>query len=82
MIAYFIQWDTDGDKSMFRKLPDVVELPTDHFSAERYLEDKDEVVDEISDWLSDTYGFCHAGFRVGFSEDEMDKFSASASKQE
>lgn len=81
MIASFIQWDTDGDKRLFKKLPDVVELPADEFSLDRYLKDPDEVVDEISDWLTDTYGFCHTGFKIGVYEDEMDAAIDSASEQ-
>tara|TARA_A100001037_G_scaffold306291_1_gene350473 strand:+ start:1848 stop:2051 length:204 start_codon:yes stop_codon:yes gene_type:complete len=43
-----IDWDTDGDKKMFDKLPQRVILSVD-----------DE--DEIADTLSDMYGWCIFG---------------------
>ena len=41
-----VNWDTDGVPSCELGLPDVVRVPRDIPS------------DEISDYLSDTYGFC------------------------
>ena len=26
--------------------------------------DEDDLLDDISDWLSDEYGFCHDGFEL------------------
>lgn len=47
-----IEWDTDGDDDA--ELPDSLDVfvPTD----------ADDVEDYISNWLSNTYGFCHNGF--------------------
>lgn len=43
-----VDWDTDGETA--DNLPSIVEIP-------------DSVSDEeISDWLSDQYGFCHKGY--------------------
>lgn len=43
-----VEWDTDGEPN--NDLPSIVEIP-------------DSVSDEeISDWLSDHYGFCHKGY--------------------
>lgn len=62
-----IKWDTDGDQEVFDSLPQEVEIPS-RFSEENYMEDgklnEDAMWDDISDWLSDTYGFCHSGFDV------------------
>lgn len=62
-----IKWDTDGDQEVFDSLPQEVKVPS-QFSKENYIEDGkfDEAImwDDISDWLSDTYGFCHGGFDV------------------
>ena len=62
-----IKWDTDGDQDVFDFLPQEVEVPS-KFSEENYTEDgefdEDVMWDDISDWLSDTYGFCHGGFDV------------------
>ena len=43
-----IEWDTDGE--------DIPELPTE------VLVPKDWDDDEVTDWLSDTYGFCVYGW--------------------
>ena len=51
MIAANIKWDTDGDKELLSQLPQSVEIPEGMTN-----------VDEVSDFLSDAYGFCHAGF--------------------
>lgn len=51
MIATNIKWDTDGDEELLSQLPETVGIP-------KNMTD----IDEISDFLSDTYGFCHAGF--------------------
>ena len=68
MRATNIKWDvTDGAEDMTKKdmdkilstLPKEVEIPD-------YLitDDEDELLDEVSDWLSDEYGFCHDGFEL------------------
>ena len=54
MVAYDIKWDTDGDKDVFDNLPSEVNIP------EEMVDDK-----EISDYVSDETGFCHAGFKLG-----------------
>lgn len=51
MIATNIKWDTDGDKEHLNQLPQSVEIPEGMAD-----------VDEVSDFLSDAYGFCYAGF--------------------
>lgn len=60
MKAVNIEWDaTDDDltkeeqEDVLAELPTEVEIPDD-------LEDEDE----ISDWLSDEYGYCHNGFEI------------------
>lgn len=42
-------------------LPKEITVTLDDLSLED-IDDEDEVVDAISDYLSDTYGFCHKGF--------------------
>ena len=67
MKAQNIKWDTDGDHEVFDSLPQEVEVPS-RFSEENYMEggelNEDAMWDDISDWLSDTYEFCHGGFEV------------------
>lgn len=45
MKAVNILWDTDGENPEDFELPTEVNLP------------KDIEIDEVTDWLSDTYGF-------------------------
>lgn len=54
--AINIQWDTDGDSTI--NLPTEIEIPA-HLTDE----------DEISDYLSESTGFCHFGFEMVEQED-------------
>ena len=40
-------------------LPNEIEIP-----EELNKPDDDYYYEDISDWLSDTYGFCHNGFEI------------------
>ena len=53
-----IEWDTDGDQKILDTLPKEVVLP-EKFDLENYL-DKDRLLDDVSDWLSAEYGYCHS----------------------
>lgn len=53
MKAINIKWDTDGDLECLYTLPTELEIPEG-------MTDEGE----ISDWLSDTEGFCHDGFEL------------------
>ena len=59
MKAVNIKWDTDGDIELLEELPTEVKIPD-------YLitDDEDDLLDDISDWLSDEYGFCHDAFEL------------------
>ena len=50
----------------FFNLPQEVEIPEN--LAKQY--DKDNFAEDISDWLSDTYEFCHGGFEI---DEELEK---------
>lgn len=51
-----IQWDTDGVH--------IPELPVEIMRDFEFNGSEDaELEDFLSNWLSDTYGFCHYGFR-------------------
>ena len=52
MKAINILWDTDGEEV---NLPNEIEIPD-------YVDKEDD--DEISDYLSDTTGFCHFGYEL------------------
>ena len=58
MKAINIKWDTDGDMELLEELPTEVEIP------DYLITDEDDLLDDISDWLSDEYGFCHFGFEL------------------
>lgn len=60
--AINIKWDTDGDMEVFDELP--TEMIISNELEELYKEDKEYALEEISDWISDEIGFCHAGFEV------------------
>ena len=60
--AINIKWDIDGDKKVFNELPTEMIIPDE--LEEMYKKDKEFALEEISDWLSDETGFCHAGFEI------------------
>ena len=59
MKAVNIKWDTDGDMELLEELPTEVEIP-DYLTTY----DEDDLLDDVSDWLSDEYGFCHDAFEL------------------
>ena len=63
-----IKWDTDGDEEVFATLPQEIDVP-EYFLEKKNFEvdgeySRDEMLDQLSDWLSDEYRFCHGGFDV------------------
>ena len=58
MKAINIKWDTDGDMEVFESLPTEIEIP------DYLITDEDDLLDDVSDWLSDEIGFCHDGFEL------------------
>lgn len=60
--AINIKWDTDGDKEVLNELPTEMIIPDE--LEELYKKDREYVLEEISDWLSDETGFCHNGFEI------------------
>lgn len=52
MKAVNIQWDFDGEDGLIL-LPDKITIPKGMTG-----------IDEISDYISDTTGFCHKGFEI------------------
>ena len=61
-----IKWDTDGDMEILAELPSEVEIPENFVYKNSLEENEDEeaLLDDVSDWLSDEYGFCHDGFSI------------------
>ena len=58
MKAVNIKWNTDGDIDVLNELPREIEIP------DYLVTDEDDLLDKVSDWLSDEYGFCHFGFEL------------------
>lgn len=73
-----IKWDTDGDQEVFDSLPQEVSLP-EKFSKNNYADEDrnfgevedNEMKEDISDWLSDEYGFCHGGFTLSEETEDL-----------
>jgi len=61
MRAFNIQWDTDGNMRLFKKLPKEIEIPEE---IAKEATDEYGVVDDdvVSDYISNQTGFCHFGF--------------------
>ena len=60
-----IKWDTDGDKELLKTLPKEIDI-SNEFDVKDYEDDEEQILDDISDWLTDTYGYCNFGFEVKF----------------
>ena len=72
--AYNIRWDTDGDKKLLEALP--TEVLINDEDLQHYIDpdsDCDAKMDAVSDYLTDTYGYCHKGFDTCIlpSEEEL-----------
>lgn len=61
MLIKNIKWDTDGDMEALASLPTQVYTP---LFLDRENTDLDSYLDDISDWLSDEFGWCHFGFEA------------------
>lgn len=61
MLIKNIRWDTDGNTEALASLPTEVHTPP---FLDRENTDLDSYLDDVSDWLSDEYGWCHFGFEV------------------
>lgn len=57
-----IEWDIDED--------DDTALPTEIVNEFDYKGDNDELEENISDWLTDEYEYCHEGFNYEIIEEE------------
>lgn len=62
MTVYNIIWDTDDNPEVFAELPQKIKLPKKF--RRKYYKDNTERIEDISDWLSNAYGFCHSSFEI------------------
>lgn len=60
IIVSNIKWDTDGEDADLPKKV-IINVTINNVNL---LEDINGYADNISGYLSDTYGFCHKGFKV------------------
>lgn len=56
LIAYNIEYDTDGDDELAAQLPKEIEIP------EEIARDAEENDDAIGDYISDETGYCIFGY--------------------
>lgn len=65
-----IEWDVDEENEL-EDLPIEVELevPEDKYLSDLEEYGPDGIYEEVSNWLSDEYGFCHRGFDLEERED-------------
>lgn len=59
IIVTNIKWDAPKSANLPKKV--IIDINKDN---EYLLEDIDGYADELSDYLSDTYEYCHEGFNV------------------
>ena len=61
-----------GEIIDFLEIPDEVEIPAEIAEDPEYANDWQGLVEYISDWLSDEYGYCHEGFEID-PEDKINR---------
>ncbi len=64
-----IKWDTSEDAKVWAKLPDEVDVLDMDIDLSKYdpskdLDYDDEFLDDVSEWLTSHYDFCHDGFDI------------------
>ena len=73
MIIKNIKWDVDYPEDL-KALPKELPLPEQFYPLDFENSDElDEILDEVSDWLSNTYGYCHNGFILETTKEDMNK---------
>ncbi len=55
--AYYLFRHSPADLDEFLGLPSEVDIPAELIESDFFDED-------VSDWLSDTFGYCHEGFEI------------------
>lgn len=64
-----IKWDTSEDAKVWAKLPDEIDVLDMDIDLSKYdpskdLDYDDEFLDDVSEWLTSHYDFCHDGFNI------------------
>ena len=74
IIVSDIDWDTDGDKEIEKKLPKEVLIPIteNNFNLIEDWNGDKGYAENICDFLSDNYGYCIYSFSVDIEVDELD----------
>lgn len=72
MKAINIKWDvTDGDMTQ-EEMNEILEtLPTEVDVPYHLVNNEDDYVEVVSDWLSDEFGYCHDGFELIMCDDKV-----------
>lgn len=73
MVIKNIKWNVDFPEDL-NELPKELPLPEQFYLQDFEDSDElDEILEEVSDWLSDTYGYCHNGFTIETNKEDMNK---------
>lgn len=64
-----IKWDTSEDTKVWAKLPDEICVLDTDIELSKYdpnddLDYNDGFLDDVAEWLTSKYGFCHDGFEI------------------
>lgn len=76
LIAYNIKWDFSDTEYEYEppSLPTSVIIPEDKYDKDKFdsedAELVEEAIEEVSDWLTDTYGFCHKGLDLDYFQSQ------------
>ena len=62
--AYDYFHHRNGALAEFLELPVEVEIPHEIADDPEYKDNPDWMSEDIANWLSDTYGYCHEGFEL------------------
>lgn len=80
IIAYDIEWDTDvypSDIDVF--LPKTVIIPENVYLG---LEDKNDIEEQISNYLTDRYDYCHKGFNLKGIDEYLEEKSGEMENED
>lgn len=70
VIVRKIVWDTDGDEAICEFLPEKITVDTKNLKIENES-DMDEILDAVSEYITNLTGFCHDGFVIDTTAQNM-----------
>ena len=70
VIVRKIVWDTDGDEAICESLPEEIPVDMETLGVEDES-DMDEILDAVSEYITNLTGFCHDGFVIDTTAQNM-----------